>query len=340
MVSTLRRRLPALGALRDEFISPFLRGAVIALVLALLLAVWIAQWVASPLRNMTDAARDVASGEFYQIEVAGPGEVKTLANAFNEMVDRVQSSQRSQRDFIANVSHDLKTPLTSIQGFAQAILDGTAGEPDSLRQSAQVIFDEAGRMNRMVLDLLELARLDSGMEGFEKTKVAIRPLLEGVLENFTLLARSREVSLKLICEHNLPEIIGDPDRLTQVFTNILDNALKYTPSGGQVQLSAKYLDSMLEVSVMDSGPGIPAADINRLFERFYQTDKSRPGGEGRGFGLGLAIAREIVLAHGGVISAYNKESYNPSHSAGMTGTGSVFVVKLPVQSLTSSQYRI
>ena len=329
MVSSIRKRLPALGALRDELLGPFMRGAALALVLALFLAVWIAHWVASPLRNMTNAARHVASGEFRQIQVGGPGEVKTLAHAFNEMVDRVHASQRSQRDFVANVSHDLKTPLTSIQGFAQAILDGTADDPEALRQSAQVIYDEAGRMNRMVMDLLELARLDSGMAGFEKVMVAIKPLLDSLLENFALQAREKEVKLELACEDNLPSMIADPDRLAQVFTNLLDNALKYTPAGGEVLLSARRSDDLLEIAVADSGPGIPAADLDRIFERFYQTDKSRPGGEGRGVGLGLAIAREIVLAHGGSISAYNVGGNNQEQKAAAPGSGSVFVVKLP-----------
>jgi len=329
LVASPRNSRPVLGTLRDEFLSPFIRGAVLALALALLLAFWIARWVATPLQRMTDAARDVSAGEYDPIPLEGPGEVRALAGAFNEMAERVQSSQRSQRDFIANVSHDLKTPLTSIQGFAQAILDGTAGDPDSLNQSARVIYDEAGRMHRMVLDLLELARLDSGIVGFERTPLNIGDMLNNVVEQFSLKAQDSNVDLLLSSKGELPSIIGDSDRLTQVFTNLVDNAIKYSPSGGKVEITVQNDGGWAMIEIVDTGPGIPPADLDRIFERFYQTDKSRQGGRGRSVGLGLAIAKEIVLAHGGEISAHNVGNLPQPGVVDQAPHGSVFWVKLP-----------
>ena len=331
LVTTPRIRNSLTTLLRDEFLSLFGRGALLALVLSLLMAFWIAHWITSPLQRMAQGARAVSSGEFQLIPLKGPGEVQTLAQAFNEMGEKVQASQRSQRDFIANVSHDLKTPLTSIQGFAQAILDGTADDPADLQQATQVIYDEAGRMHRMVLDLLELARLDSGVVSFERTRLDLAQVLGSVVEKFTPQARQAQVDLQLVASKDLPVLVADHDRLAQVFTNLVENAIKYTPPGGQALVSAQCDGDWFEVSVADTGPGIPEDELPRIFERFYQTDKSRSRGSRSGVGLGLAIAREIVQLHGGEISVHNR-GYNGGISAAPGAEqphGSLFLVRLP-----------
>jgi two-component system OmpR family sensor kinase len=355
LVAAPRPRFPAVNVLRDELLLPFIRGAALALILSLLVAIWIAHWITRPLERLADAARSASVGKIHPIQLGGPDEVQSVAKAFNEMGERVQASQRSQRDFIANVSHDLKTPLTSIQGFAQAIKDGTVDDPAAARQAADVIFQEAERMHRMVLDLLELARLDSGVVGYEYTKIDLGKLLENVVQKFALQAQQAQVDLKLMFSYAsiggstsdiLPAITGDADRLAQVFSNLVDNALKYTPAGGQVSLTARPVDGWVEVWVSDTGSGLPSEELERVFERFYQTDKSRSGTGRRGVGLGLAIAREIVQAHGGTISAYNRAQaeiiaspdpglQNVGQSGSLTQTvlsdnGSVFVVRLPV----------
>jgi signal transduction histidine kinase len=359
LVAVPRLRLPLLTILRDEFLPPFLRASAVALVLSLLMAIVIARWISAPLQRLASAARSVSAGHFPVIPLEGPGEVQEVARAFNEMGERVQASQRSQRDFVANVSHDLKTPLTSIQGFAQAILDGTASEPEASRQAAQVIFDEASRMHHMVIDLLDLARIDAGMLSFDRQPVALDKLLESVVQKFTPQAHQANVDLAL----HLPGdnavardliVTGDVDRLAQVFSNLVDNALKFTPAFGQIRVSLRPVDGWLETSVADGGPGIPAGEEQRIFERFYQVDKSRRGDRRRGVGLGLAIAREITQAHGGKIAAYNRNPVeahalrpandmppadqanlstpSPSALEGPPGhaTGSVFVVWLPI----------
>jgi two-component system sensor histidine kinase ResE len=252
------------------------------------------------------------------VGLAGPEEVRALGEAFNEMTDRVHASQQSQRDFVANVSHELKTPLTSIQGFAQAILDGAASTPEAQAKAAQVIYDESGRMHRLVLDLLDLARLDAGTADIARAPVNLTALLQAVGDKF--VPQSRELKVKLISEiEPLPAFIGDGDRLSQVFTNLVDNALKHTPEGGQVTLRAHREVGLVMISVEDSGQGIPPEELSRIFERFYQLDKSRKGGPGHGVGLGLAIAREIIQAHYGTLTASSLE-----------GVGSTFTVTLPV----------
>jgi two-component system OmpR family sensor kinase len=319
MVATPRqpiREVIASPIIRELVVDIFWAG-VLALLFALLLAYMISRWVAAPLWKMSVAATAVAEGRRTQVELGGPDEVRTLGSAFNEMTQRVHASQQSQRDFVANVSHELKTPLTSIQGFAQAILDDTAGSPEALKRAAQVIYDESGRMHRLVLDLLDLARLDAGTADLERVPLDLETLLRAVVEKFIPQSRDANVHLSTDIEP-LPGFIGDGDRLSQVFTNLVDNAVKHTPPGGQVRLSAHRQGDWVEVAVADSGPGIPPEELSRIFERFYQLDKARKGGAGRGVGLGLSIARQIIHAHHGTLSAQSR-----------VGEGSVFVVRLP-----------
>jgi signal transduction histidine kinase len=311
-------RFPLAALFRDQFFSAFFYAGLVALGLAFLLAFLMGNWISAPLRRMVGASQAVARGEHAALPVEGPGEIQELARAMNEMSQRVQISQQSQRDFVANVSHELKTPLTSIQGFAQAILDGAAQTPEALQQAAGVIFNEATRMHRLVMDLLSLARLEAGTADLQRAPVNMRLLLDSVMEKFVPQAQAAQVELS----SDLKEpalLIGDGDRLAQVFTNLMDNAIKFTPPGGRVTLAVQPLEGGLLVSVADTGKGIAPQDQARIFERFYQVDKSRRGGTGRGVGLGLAIARQIVLAHSGQIWVESEP-----------GQGSRFVVKLPL----------
>lgn len=319
LVAAVRR--PAFSLLNifaDELLPPFLWGGGLALVLALFLAFWVARWVADPLQRVVNSAREFSGAESKPLPLHGPNEVRELVETFNGMTARVQASQAAQRDFVANVSHELKTPLTSIQGFAQALMDGTAATVEAQKQSAQVIYNEASRMHRMVLDLLDLARLDSGIADLQHAPVDLTALLNGVGERFSMQARQAGVAFE-VHAGELPTLIGDGDRLSQVFNNLVDNALKYTPAGGRVSLNAAVIDDSLQVRVSDTGMGIPPEALPHLFDRFYQVDPSRTGGVQHGAGLGLAIVREIVRAHGGKINVRST-----------LGQGSEFVVQLPL----------
>ncbi len=306
------------NTLADELLLPFLQSGLIALFLSLLLGYFISRSISNPLQKMAAAAQAITAGEYPQIPVHGPREVQDLARMFNEMTTQVRASQQSQRNFVANVSHELKTPLTSIQGFSQAILDGTAATGEEQKQAAEVIFSEAGRLNRMVNDLLDLARLEGGTMTLERAPVDLNALLELVLDKFTPQAALAQVTLHPKITQ-LPLVIGDSDRLAQVFTNLMDNAIKFTPAGGAVTLQADPIGDQVRIAVKDTGPGIPENKLSRIFERFYQLDQSRRGGQGRGVGLGLPIALEIVQAHSGKIYAHSGD-----------GEGCVFIVDLPV----------
>jgi signal transduction histidine kinase len=319
VVAAPRPRVPVLNIFADALLIPVIEGGLIALFLSLILAFAISRWVADPLQKVVHAAQVYPSEEMKPILPTGPHEVQDLTRAFNSMVDRVESSQKSQRDFVANVSHELKTPLTSIQGFAQAILENTADTPEARKQAAQIIYNEAGRMHRMALDLLDLARLEAGTADLKMSAVDMKAMLQNIIEKFTPQAQKAGIQLQLNAPEQLSTLVGDGDRFAQVFTNLVDNALKFTPVNGQVTLWAMNAGNEMEISITDSGIGVPKETLPRLFDRFYQVDSSRAGGEGHGAGLGLAIVKEIVEAHGGRISVRSE-----------LGHGTTFVIHLPL----------
>jgi signal transduction histidine kinase len=304
--------------LREDFLPPFLRAGLIAFVLAVIFAAWMGSWIASPLQEMEKATRTLSKGEFQQIPIKGPDEVRALAVSYNEMVDQVKATQDSQRDFVANVSHELKTPLTSIQGFSGAILDGTVAEGPALQRAASIIKTEADRMVRLVVDLLELARFDAGTVTLDREALDLERLLNQVGSQLIPQAVEAQVDFRLDVDH-LPTCVGDEDRLSQVFTNLVDNAIKHTPAGGFVHLSARSEGGVARVEVIDSGEGIPAEHLARIFERFYKVDGARKKETIPGTGLGLAIAQQIVQAHDGTIQVRSQP-----------GEGTAFEVCLPV----------
>lgn len=303
---SLQRALSDLGG---TLLLPILQAGMIGLLIAVALAVSISRTIARPLQAASTAATAIAEGDLEQtVPVTGPHEVRSVARAFNRMSAEVRATQQAQRDFMANVSHDLKTPLTSIQGYSQAIIDGTAREP---QHAAAIIHDEAARLNRMVAELTDLARMQAGQLSMHMAPLNLSQLVENVTRKLAVVAQRKGIKLNASVPP-LPEIAGDGDRLVQVLNNLLDNAIKFTPSGGQVNVRAQTSRGGVEVIVQDTGIGIPKDDVARIFERFYQVDKTR--GPRRGTGLGLAITHEIVQAHGGQIVVNSAEGQGTTFS--------------------------
>jgi signal transduction histidine kinase len=312
-------------------LQPLLIALVLAFFVSIALAIIITRSVTRPLQHVAQAAQKIAGGDYDQtVPLEGPAEFKDVAVNFNQMTQQVRQTQQSQREFLANVTHELKTPLTSIQGFAQAIQDGAASEPEAVRRGAAIIYDEATRMNRLVMELLELARIESGQIVMRGEAVKIDQLLQGVIDQLSLRAHNSGVNLQAEIAAGLPDVVGDGDRLAQVFSNLIDNALKHTPHGGRIVVAARSISGSsaakrgktvggVEITVADTGSGIPPEDLSRIFERFYQIDKSRARSREGSLGLGLAIVKEIVTAHGGTIYAES-----------IVGLGTKFVVWLPV----------
>lgn len=310
-----------LQVFRQTFLRPLFQAGIIAVLLSLLLAVLISRSVARPLQKIAAAAESIAQGDYdQQLPVEGPDEVKRVAGSFNAMSSQVAATQKAQRDFVANVSHDLKTPLTSVSGWSQALLDGTAGKSEQQERAVRIIHDEAGRMTRMVEQLLDLEKIESGQLQLSREPVDLARLVEETHRNLVLQAEEKGIQLTVEIVP-VPAVLGDRDRLTQILTNLVDNALNQTPPSGRVQILLKpYDDQAIELTVQDTGPGIPPEELSRIFERFYQVDKSRRRtSQRRGVGLGLAIVKELVEAHNGRITAQSQ-----------VGQGSSFTIHLPL----------
>lgn len=287
----------ALAVFSSALAPPLIQAGLAGFAFALILAALISRNIAGPLQRVAGAATAVARGDYsVQAPVSGPPEARSLAESFNRMTAEVLAANTAQRDFLSNVSHDLKTPLTSIQGYAQAIIDGAA---EDTGEAAQIIYEEAGRLNRMVVELTDLERLQAGRLSMASDTIDMAQLSEAVTQRLFVVAEKRGIRLESSIEP-APKVIGDGDRLAQVLMNLISNALNYTPAGGLVRVEVKRGGAGAVVLIRDNGIGIPREDLSRVFERFYQVDKAR--GPQRGTGLGLAIAREIVVAHGGRVT--------------------------------------
>jgi len=262
----------------------------------------------------TARAGSIVPGRAFDVTAApmpGGGAVAVLRD-----LTETERIEKTRRDFIANVSHELRTPLTSIQGYTETLLD-SALENNHSCEFLEIIRKSALRMSRLTEDLLTLARVESGEQRFDIQPTVPSDLLQEAVQSFREIARAQNVELKV--EENATAQVGaDPEAIHQVFSNLVDNALKYGASGGKVVLGARPLPGGVEFYVQDFGPGVPSEHLPRLFERFYRVDKARSRESG-GTGLGLAIAKHIVLAHGGSIRAQSELNH-----------GSTFLFTLPL----------
>jgi signal transduction histidine kinase len=265
-------------------------------------ALLLARSISQPVAGLARATDAMARGDYSQrVTARGRDELATLSNRFNAMAEEVDRAHRAQRDFVANVSHDLKTPLTSIQGFSQAMLDGAITDEQGYRQAAGIINAEAERMSRLVNELLVLTRLESGLSALDIHPVDIGQVVREQVLAMQPQAAAAGVSLSLSSGAGQLTAPADPDRLKQALGNLVDNALKYTPAGGSVLVETAAVPGGARISVRDTGRGIPEEELARVMERFYRVDKARGPGTTGSLGLGLAIAREIVAAHGGTL---------------------------------------
>ncbi|MGM0947569.1 sensor histidine kinase ResE [Bacillus vallismortis] len=210
-----------------------------------------------------------------------------------------------REDFIANVSHELRTPISMLQGYSEAIVDDIASSEEDRKEIAQIIYDESLRMGRLVNDLLDLARMESGHTGLHYEKINVNEFLEKIIRKFSGVAKEKNIALHQDVSLIEEEFMFDEDKMEQVFTNLVDNALRHTSSGGSVSIEVHSVKDGLKIDIKDSGSGIPEEDLPFIFERFYKADKARTRGRA-GTGLGLAIVKNIVEAHNGSITVHSR----------------------------------
>ena len=282
---------------RQRLFLAGLIGLAAALIVGLVL--WASLY--RPMGKVTSGIRAVARGDYRQrVPVSGPSEVQALATDVNAMADSVQASQRALREFLANVSHELKTPLTSIRGFSQAMHDGTLDTPDERARAARVIDVESRRLLHLVGDLLDLSRIESGQQRMDVADVRVSELLSHVSDVFVMRADESGIGLDVKGDADAV-VVADVDRVEQVLGNLIENAFRHSTKGGTVTVGAKEANGgFVELYVSDDGAGIAREDLPHVFDRFY---RSKDETAGSGAGLGLAISREIVRAHGGEIRA-------------------------------------
>jgi signal transduction histidine kinase len=293
-----------------------LAGGVAASAVSLLLGLLLARSFLKPVHALNTATQAVAQGDFETpVPVKSRDEIGTLARSFNEMIARLKRARDQRRQMTADIAHELRTPLSLILGHTEAMSDGILPPtPETLN----IIYDEAQRLTRLVDDLRTLSLSEAGEISHTPRPLAPAALLADLGEMYRSQAAQQSITLEMYIASDLPEIHADPDRIGQVLRNLLENALRFTPAGGQVKLSAGRVAEGVEFRVQDSGPGISAADLPNIFERFYRGDKARNRQDG-GSGLGLAIARSLVELHCGKIWVESEP-----------GQGAVFVVWLPL----------
>ena len=282
---------------------PSVSGVLAALV-AMGLVWFLSRGMTSPLREMAAAADAMAKGDYSQrVTATSRDEVGALARAFNEMAAELAETDRHRRDLVANVSHELRTPITALQVQLENLVDGVS-DPDPA--TFRVMLAQVERLGRLVKQLLDLSRLESGAVPLDRSQFRVEPLLSHAVREQQL--QGAPVTVAVEVEPADLTADGDPERVHQVVANLLENAVRYTPSGGQVDVRARRSATGVVIEVIDEGPGIPDADRTRVFERFYRADAARAAQDG-GAGLGLAIARWIVDLHGGEIHPEPREPH-------------------------------
>ena len=312
-----------IGAPEQDFLDRVNRAVLLAGlaagVVALLLGFIVFRGITAPLNRLTRAAHAVAEGDLAQrVQIRTGDEIAELGTAFNTMASNLQREEQLRREMTADIAHELRTPLSVIQGNLEAVLDGVY-PPDA--EHIQPALDQAQLLARLVEDLRTLALAEGGQLSLDRQPTDVAELVKRVVASFEPKAADRRVTLSVDAPSSLPRIRADGQRIAQVLTNLLGNALRYTPQDGRADVRLSAQPESILATVSDNGPGIAAEDLPHIFDRFYRADKSRSRDprSGEGSGLGLAIARSIVEAHGGRIWAESE-----------TGQGTTIAFTLPV----------
>jgi len=317
---------PTGAPLFRELVLPLLLALGVALLAAVIATIFLSRSIALPITRLTQAADGVAGGDLNRtVPEQGDGEVGRLVHSFNEMVRRLRITYESQRRLLANIAHELRTPLTSIQGYAQGLSDGIFETEQQRQQALETIGQESERVNDLLIQILELARLESGQSGPQPHEIDVDDIVARVLRRHHVEADTGGIELISPTSH-AQTIVADEAMIDQAIDNLVRNAIRHTPEGGSVAVGLATLRDAdrnatgVRVSVTDTGPGIPEEAIPHIFDRFYRAnghDGSTTGPQS-GFGLGLAIVREIAVNHGGTVNV-----------ASEIGKGTTFTIDLP-----------
>jgi histidine kinase len=301
---------------QDSLSEALTWGALAAGIVALAVSLYLSQRVVRPLRRMMTASQHIAAGNFDErVPENGTDELGQLADSFNQMAVQLQDVESRRRQLIGDVAHELRTPLTAIKGSMEGLIDGMLpASPETFEQ----LYQEADRLNRLVDDLQELSRVEAGAYELQLHPMDLRNLVRTVSKRLMVPFEEKKVRLTIDVPPDLPAVQADDDRIIQVLTNLISNALHFTPSGGEVTVLASRQGNHVETTVRDTGIGISKEHLPHIFTRFYRADKSRSRQAG-GSGIGLTIAKHLVESHGGRIWVESEGQ----------GKGSAFSFTLP-----------
>jgi two-component system phosphate regulon sensor histidine kinase PhoR len=315
-----------------------LLSTTLAFIPAVLLAAYFARYVSNRLGAIIDFTRSLTQGNFYARLKSSGGELGMLSANLNETSEKLQfimarleaehaeleKVERVRKDFVINVSHELRTPLASIQGYTETLLDGAVNDPPIANKFLNIIRQNTERLTRLTADLLVLSRIELGQQELKPMLQSVAQLVTDNVDAMQPLAQRKGISLILEPPSEEAQVFADAEAVHQILTNLLENAIKYTPDGGTVIVATRMQGDKIEVSVKDTGMGIPHEDLPRLFERFYRVDKARSKALG-GTGLGLSIVKHLVQSQGGVVRVDSK-----------VDKGSTFYFTLPCTEFTPS----
>lgn len=327
LVSTTSAPTSASGAFLRQLNASTWLSSLTAAFLALLLGSLLFRQIIAPVRAVTSGAQRIAAGDLNQrIEVKSNDEIGQLAKSYNQMADALAHDRQLRQNMVADIAHELRTPLSVIQGNLEAMLDGVL--PASPEEIAS-LRDETALLARLVADLRLLSLAEAGQLKLEKVETDLGELAQRVIASLRLQAEANQVELSSGIDDNLPKLVLDADRISQVLHNLLGNALRHTPSGGKVTLRVSVKGQaggrQVRVEVTDTGSGIASEDLPYVFDRFYRADKSRNRTSG-GSGIGLAIVKQLIEAHGGRVWAESPVFHLPNGS----GYGTRFLISLPL----------
>ncbi|WP_071394517.1 sensor histidine kinase [Bacillus tuaregi] len=296
--------LAKITELTKEFAYLWFIAALLFLVIALFVGIKVIQKLTNPLIEMKQAAEQVSRGNYFtRLAIQSQDEVGELAAAFNHMAESIQKEDERKKEFLANVSHELRTPISYVKGYSDAMLSGLVQTKEDEEQYLQLIHREAGRMERLVGDLLDLSKLDTDEYQLVKMPLPLAQLIEEATVRYIPVMKDKDLVLQLDLD---PDIIinGDAGRMEQIILNVMDNALRYTEKG-VIKIALKKAGNQCFIRVSDTGKGIPAEDIDKIKQRFYRVNKARTRSDG-GTGLGLAIVDKLVILHGGHVEISSK----------------------------------
>ncbi len=295
----------------EETNTALIIGALVSCLLMLLPAYIISKRLADPIREIEEVASAMSQGDYSKrANEHQAGEIGELAASINDFAAKSEKLEQTRRDYVANISHELRTPMASIRAMSETLRDGLITDDNKVQRYYDHILRESMRMTRLIDDLLELSRLQSRSVALQISAIDLMPVLSSCALTFEQLALDSGVDFSFECPQQLPVVMSNADRIQQILVILLDNAIKHTPDDGKVVLSAQVEEQLVRISVRDTGDGISPQDIPYVFDRFYKSDKSHSSG---GTGLGLSIAKEVLMVLGETITVESQ-----------LGEGSVF----------------